>query len=322
MASVNKLKFLIGTESTAMKSTGIGQVYFAKDPNDDKYKLYYDDGTKLVPVVSNYADIAKLDGVDNEIATTYFGNVSVTESANQGDTWTFKDGTNNNRIQIVTNDEVNQVPTSTNNSYPLLFGNQHSWDTTINAPVRMNGYYSINAKTGLIEGVALDGGEWGYSGGCCFFPGTPILLSTTGLTKNIEDIKQGEIVLSYNKETDEFYEVIVNKLIINPDTFDIAVVTFEDGRQLEMNAYHPLLTQNGFHSLTNHNNYDTLVEGDYVRDAYLGWNKIINIERYVATQAITTYNLDIKNFEEDIDDDSEDTFIANGLIVHNASCPT
>jgi hypothetical protein len=43
-----------------------------------------------------------------------------------------------------------------------------------------------------------------------------------------------------------------------------------------MNAYHPIYTLNGFHSLTNYNNYDTLVVGDMVK-CIDGYHEIIDI---------------------------------------------
>jgi hypothetical protein len=35
-----------------------------------------------------------------------------------------------------------------------------------------------------------------------------------------------------------------------------------------------------------------------------------------------TYNLNTQDLNEIIDDDSNDTFIANNCVVHNAPCPT
>ena len=100
---------------------------------------------------------------------------------------------------------------------------------------------------------------------CCFAPGTQILISLDGKTKNIESLQKGDEIVAYNIKTKENYLATVKKLIINRNTTDIAEITFENGTQLKMNAYHPIYTKNGFHSLTNHNNYDTLVIGDEVK---------------------------------------------------------
>ena len=87
------------------------------------------------------------------------------------------------------------------------------------------------------------------------------------------------------------------------------------------NEYHPIYTENGFHSLTNHNGYDTLVIGDNVKTNN-GWSKIIDIKTYQVETPIITYNLAIKDLDEDKDDDTYDTFIVNSAVVHNAACPT
>lgn len=101
----------------------------------------------------------------------------------------------------------------------------------------------------------------------------------------------------------------------------MATVILDNGVSLEMNAYHPLYTIDGFHSLTNHNNYDTLVVGDILR-CVDGYHSIVDIQEVHLDVPIITYNLAIKDFNEDVDDDTNDTFIVNGCVVHNASCPT
>lgn len=183
--------------------------------------------------------------------------------------------------------------------------------------------YLGSTKVAEVMPETIDGGTWNvtYDGTCCFFPGTQILLSN-GTTKNIELMQTGDKVISFDPITQSYYEAKVKGLIVNKNTTDIAIVIFEDNKQLQMNAYHPLLTQDGFHSLTNHEGYETLVVGDMVKDIELEWNTISLIERFVLESPMTTYNLDIKNIDEMIDDDTNDTFIANGLVVHNASCPT
>lgn len=183
-------------------------------------------------------------------------------------------------------------------------------------------YKDANGNRVNIVPHVLDGGSFItviYE--CCFVAGSQVMLNIDGDTKNIEAIEAGDTVLTYDIFTDTFYEVIVQKLIINKNTTHLAKVFLEDGSSLEMNEYHPIYTEKGFHSLTNHNGYDTLIIGDNVkvRD---GWSKIVNIETYQVETPIVTYNLAIKNFDEIKDDDTYDTFIVNGAVVHNASCPT
>ena len=84
-----------------------------------------------------------------------------------------------------------------------------------------------------------------------------------------------------------------------------------------MNAYHPIYTANGFHSITNYDGYDTLVVGDICK-INNGWSAITNIDRY-NSEPIITYNLDVIDIDENIDNETNDTFYANGIVVHNAS---
>ena len=325
----NSIKFLLGSQTSKnLKATKAGQVYFALDSGEvdsQIYKLYYDNGTALIPVASEskYANIAKYDEND-KLISTYGASLGITSgTSTDGDIISLYDSTGKLISSVTTDEDVNQQK-KTNGVYPLAFGNSSSSVDLINGPINVNYDYCINAQTGELQGVRLDGGTWGVEKdpGCCFFPGTPVLLSTNGLCKSIEHIASGEIVLSYNTKSGKFYESVVQQLTINENTTDIAVVTFADGRQLKMNAYHPILTKNGFHSLTNYNNYPMLCVGDFARDAYLGWNEIVNIERYIS-EPIVTYSLAVKDFNEQVDDDTNDTFIANGIVVHNAvACPS
>lgn len=182
-------------------------------------------------------------------------------------------------------------------------------------------YDDANGKRKEIIPTSLDCGTFiSYFDDCCFFPGTKILMADYS-TKDIEKINSGDEVLSFDIFTQKFYPTKVNRLIINKYTINLATIYFEDGTELNMNEYHPILTSDGFHSLTNHNNYKTLKIGDFAK-TLTGYNKIVNIYQYQSKRPIITYNLDTINFNEVIDDDSNDTFIANGIVVHNAACPT
>lgn len=152
---------------------------------------------------------------------------------------------------------------------------------------------------------------------CCFVAGTKILTSLNGQVKNIEDIKENDQIVSYNILTGENYNAKVKKLIVKKDTTDIAEVFLANGAMLKMNAYHPLYTENGWHSITNYNGYDTLIIGDKVK-TFNSYEEIIDIKRY-KTNPIVTYNIDIINIDENIDDDLNDSFYANGVVAHNSA---
>jgi hypothetical protein len=172
----------------------------------------------------------------------------------------------------------------------------------------------------------MDCGTWtivdlGYKDPTCCFVAGSLILCADESTKPIEQVSSGDIVMSYNIFTKQFYPVVVQKLIVNPNTTHMALVLLDDGTQLEMNAYHPVYTEDGFHSLTNHEGYDTLVIGDRVC-GFDGYHTIVDIIETHLSEPITTYNLAIKDMTESIDDDTYDTFIVNNCVVHNAACPT
>lgn len=171
----------------------------------------------------------------------------------------------------------------------------------------------------------MDCGTWtivdlGYKDPTCCFVAGSLILCADESTKPIEQVSSGDIVMSYNIFTKQFYPVAVQKLIVNPNTTHMALVLLDDGTQLEMNAYHPIYTEDGFHSLTNHEGYDTLVIGDRVK-CFDGYHKIVDIIETHLNEPIITYNLAIKDLTESIDDDTYDTFIVNNCVVHNAGCP-
>ena len=178
--------------------------------------------------------------------------------------------------------------------------------------------------TGYLEGIKIDCGIWESFNGdiddCCFIAGTQVLIDLDGNTKNIEDIRPGDSAIAYNLTEEKNYLAIVKEVHVKHDVTDVAIVNFENGATLIMNAYHPIYTVNGYHSLTNHNGYDMLSIGDNCRTEK-GWSKIISIDRYNSTP-ITMYSLDVIDINENIDNDINDNFFANGIVVHNAGCPT
>lgn len=155
---------------------------------------------------------------------------------------------------------------------------------------------------------------------CCFVNGTQVLTSLNGSTRNIEDLKVGDQVVSYSFERGENYESTVKDQILNTKSFDMAKVTCADGTVLEMTDYHPLYTKEGWKSLTNHMNYPTLAVGDVVKTVD-DWSEIVSIERYSLEEPITTYTLNVIDKDEQIDNDINDGFYANGVLAHNAGSP-
>ena len=153
---------------------------------------------------------------------------------------------------------------------------------------------------------------------CCFIAGTQVLTDLNGHSKPIEDFIIGDEVVSYNIITNENYITQVKDVIINTNTTDIAEVMFDNGEILVMNAYHPLYCENGFKSITEYKGYDKLSIGDKVKTIN-GWSVITDIKRY-DSKPIITYNLDVRDKNEDPDIDTNDTYYANNIVVKNGFC--
>lgn len=155
---------------------------------------------------------------------------------------------------------------------------------------------------------------------CCFVAGTQVSINDNQ-TMNIEDIRSGDLVMSYNIETGENYLTTVKKLTLNKHSTHMAKVIFDDENVLEMTAYHPLYTINGWSSLTD-KKYNQLKIGDLVKTQN-GWSEIIDIIQYTLKEPITTYTLDVRDNDEMlVDNETNDNFYANGIVAHNAACPT
>lgn len=156
---------------------------------------------------------------------------------------------------------------------------------------------------------------------CCFVIGTQILISLNGQTQSIETINPGDQVVSYNIKTGENYLTTVKKLVLNKNSTHMAKIKFDNGIIIEMTDYHPLYTINGWSSLTKPE-YRKLIIGDIVKTND-GWSKIIDIELYQLNKPIITYTLDVRDSDEILEDcEIDDNFYANGIVVHNAACPT
>ena len=152
----------------------------------------------------------------------------------------------------------------------------------------------------------------------CFVAGTQVMCNVEGETKNIEEFKPGDVVISYDIFNDKYYEAEVVELIVH-DGIDkarkLADIVLEDGTKLTCTPEHPLYTEEGFKAINNKKHAE-LQEGDKVKTVN-GYQKITNINIY-EVEPTTVYNLNVKDFEEIVDNDLYDTFIVNSIVVHNA----
>lgn len=135
------------------------------------------------------------------------------------------------------------------------------------------------------------------------------MISLDGKTKNIETLKDGDPIVIYNESEKKFEMSVIDKLITKPNVTDQAQVILEDGTFVTMNAYHPLLTVEGYHSITNYKGLPTLTENDILITTK-GQKKIKQIIR-TKISPTTMYNLSVMS--------EHHNFIVNSIVAHNAT---
>jgi hypothetical protein len=145
----------------------------------------------------------------------------------------------------------------------------------------------------------------------CFAAGTQILMED-GTTKNIEDVRTGDVVKSFNFNTNEIENKLVgNTLSVLSD--HIALVKFENGVELKVTKDHPIWTNNGWSALDVELTMEKyqigvaqLNVGDIVK-RFDGEVKIDSIE--IIEEPTMTFTL--KGVEDNAN------FFAEGVLVHN-----
>lgn len=104
------------------------------------------------------------------------------------------------------------------------------------------------------------GGRLGAYLDCCF-DGTSRVFMADGTTKALADISAGDMVMTYNEITGaaEANEVTgLGTVTLRA----IKVLVLADGTEIRMNAYHPMWTEDGWKSITQHKGLPLLTEED------------------------------------------------------------
>ena len=151
----------------------------------------------------------------------------------------------------------------------------------------------------------------------CFVAGTQVQYNLLGHTKNIEDFKVGDQIVSYDVNTNKYYLAKVGNVFVHDGrqrTSTLADIILEDGSTITMTPNHPVLTTAGFRAINN-NHMPKLMENQFVMGAN-GWTKIKEIKVYDCEPTVT-YNLGIIDYDEIVDNDTYDTYVAGGIVVHN-----
>ncbi|MFH2028336.1 MAG: hypothetical protein ABIJ08_04320, partial [Nanoarchaeota archaeon] len=151
----------------------------------------------------------------------------------------------------------------------------------------------------------------------CFLAGTKITY-LDGSTKNIEDVKVGDSILSYNTDNNQYTNAVVLELE-SPIRNDYYIIKLEDNEILKITDEHPVYTQDGWASIvpeaTLHDanlNVKKLNEKDKILNVNKRWIKIKEITH--IREKVQTYNL--KHVS------NTNTFFANDILVHNKGTVT
>ena len=182
------------------------------------------------------------------------------------------------------------------------FKKNNEWKKIKTIYTKVNGEW----KAGHLERLKK---EW--ENVCCFIKGSQVRITLDGVTKNIEDLKVGEQIVIYNEDKKRFELSTVSDTPRNNNVTDKATIILENGITIEMNAYHPLLTIEGYHSLTGHEGLPLLTD----KDILVTINGEIGIKQIVreTIEPITMYNLSVNG--------EHHNYVVNSVVAHNANCP-
>lgn len=182
------------------------------------------------------------------------------------------------------------------------FKKNNEWKKIKTIYTKVNGEW----KAGHLERLKK---EW--ENVCCFIKGSQVRITLDGVTKNIEDLKVGEQIVIYNEDEKRFELSTVSDTPRNNNVTDKAIIVLENGITIEMNAYHPLLTTKGYHSLTEHEGLPLLTD----KDILVTINGEIKIKQIVreTIEPITMYNLSVNG--------EHHNYVVNSVVAHNANCP-
>ena len=153
----------------------------------------------------------------------------------------------------------------------------------------------------------------GGIGGGCFPAGTKVIMFDNSL-KNIEDIKEGDYVLSYNEESGEYVPSKVEKLLVHTEenteewSEGLYNIITSDGSNREITGNHPVYTKTD--AGWKYDNVENLALGDVVKIYNNGEPEevyIVSID-FIEEDLKVVYNLRLTK---------PNTYFAEGLLVHN-----
>ena len=200
---------------------------------------------------------------------------------------------NVNKIYIWRDEDANsagRMPDTIINGTSTTVGNSYSSATeiTLTQNTTITAYTEIRQDPG---------------GKCCFLPNT--LVNTSNGKVKIEDVKVGDFVSCYDSEYKDYIYGNVTKVIKNTNITELATLELENGTKVQFNSYHPILTKEGWKSLTNYNDYPTLTKNDVM---VLG-EKIKSIRIETLDTPLIGYNLVVEPYNNFV---IESSIVAEG----------
>ena len=146
----------------------------------------------------------------------------------------------------------------------------------------------------------------------CFGAGTKILMSDNSL-KNIELIREGEIVKSYDFENKKLIDSKVTKLTSVTHS-NLLKLKFADN-EIVATADHPFWIEKGVWAATNAEKANKdYFQKTKVEKLQIG-DKVFMPEKNIFSEIIDMENIDIRQITYTIELSESDNFIANGMLV-------
>ena len=133
----------------------------------------------------------------------------------------------------------------------------------------------------------------------CFTAGT--LVKTINGYENIENIKEGDLVLSYNFDTNkQEYRLVTKKYIHDDNNEDLYEIYYDDG-VIEVTSGHPIYVNN----VINIKKVKDLKVGDYLLGSDGKKHIVTNIKHYRSEELV--YNIQVEN--------NNNYYVGNGILV-------
>ena len=178
-------------------------------------------------------------------------------------------------------------------------------------------YYWIITVTDGTTNSSSSGGSGSNGNVGCVLYNTDILLADN-TTKQAKDIQIGDVLQTYNEDTQEFESNRVLAVLPNKKR-DIIKVTFNDNTFVNLTSGHPFLTQKGWASYDNDKTVkEKLYEGAELYQLEVGDKCLTQDGTFKAINSIERDESELADVY-DFTIENTHTFIGNNCVLHNAT---